>query len=83
MEVGDLVVTPPQAWHDHGHDGVAPMMWMDILDHPTAVPLDVSYVILGSSRMHSAMPQILQTPSIGARASFRTARQGRSNPATR
>lgn len=32
MKPGDLVVTPGQAWHDHGNEGPAPVIWMDILD---------------------------------------------------
>ncbi len=32
MKPGDLVVTPGQAWHDHGNEGGAPVIWMDILD---------------------------------------------------
>ena len=47
MEEGDLVLTPPLHWHDHGHEGKAPVVWMDVLDHPLAVPLDISYVIPG------------------------------------
>jgi gentisate 1,2-dioxygenase len=32
MRPGDLVVTPGMAWHDHGNEGPAPVIWMDILD---------------------------------------------------
>jgi gentisate 1,2-dioxygenase len=32
MRPGDLVVTPGMAWHDHGNEGDAPVIWMDILD---------------------------------------------------
>jgi gentisate 1,2-dioxygenase len=34
MERGDLVLTPPDAWHDHRNDGVEPMIWLDGLDVP-------------------------------------------------
>ena len=47
MEVGDVVLTPPLHWHDHGHEGKEPVVWMDVLDHPLAVPMDVSYVLPG------------------------------------
>ena len=47
MEEGDVVLTPPLHWHDHGHEGKGPVVWMDVLDHPLAVPLDISYVIPG------------------------------------
>jgi gentisate 1,2-dioxygenase len=52
MDTGDLILTPPQHWHDHGHDGRTPMIWMDVLDHPLAVPLDISYVIPGALAEH-------------------------------
>ncbi len=32
MKPGDLVVTPGLAWHDHGNEGAAPVIWMDVLD---------------------------------------------------
>lgn len=34
MTRGDLVLTPSWNWHDHGHDGDAPMVWLDGLDLP-------------------------------------------------
>jgi gentisate 1,2-dioxygenase len=46
-EVGDVILTPPHYWHDHGHEGKEPVIWMDVLDHPLAVPLDISYSIPG------------------------------------
>ena len=47
MDEGDVVLTPPLHWHDHGHEGSEPVIWMDVLDHPLAVPMDVSYVLPG------------------------------------
>lgn len=32
MNEGDLVLTPPWAWHDHVHRGDEPMIWLDVLD---------------------------------------------------
>lgn len=32
MNRGDLVLTPPWTWHDHGHEGDSPVFWMDGLD---------------------------------------------------
>lgn len=32
MEPGDFVITPSMAWHDHGNEGDAPMIWLDGLD---------------------------------------------------
>lgn len=34
MERGDLVLTPNWAWHEHGHAGRGPMIWLDGLDIP-------------------------------------------------
>ena len=32
MEPGDFVITPSMAWHDHGNESDAPMVWLDGLD---------------------------------------------------
>ena len=32
MNEGDLVLTPAWTWHDHVHNGSAPMIWLDVLD---------------------------------------------------
>jgi gentisate 1,2-dioxygenase len=34
MEPGDLILTPSWAWHDHGHEGEVPVVWLDGLDIP-------------------------------------------------
>jgi gentisate 1,2-dioxygenase len=34
MEHGDLVLTPNWSWHEHGHEGGTPMLWLDGLDIP-------------------------------------------------
>lgn len=34
MERGDLILTPSWAWHDHGHEGNGPTVWLDVLDVP-------------------------------------------------
>jgi gentisate 1,2-dioxygenase len=34
MRRGDLVLTPSWEYHDHGHEGEAPMVWLDGLDLP-------------------------------------------------
>ncbi|EJT78522.1 hypothetical protein GGTG_03622 [Gaeumannomyces tritici R3-111a-1] len=34
MEKGDVILTPSWEWHDHGHDGDGPMIWLDGLDLP-------------------------------------------------
>jgi gentisate 1,2-dioxygenase len=34
MHPGDFVLTPGWTWHDHGHLGSAPVIWLDALDNP-------------------------------------------------
>lgn len=34
METGDIVLTPGNHWHGHGHDGEEPALWFDCLDVP-------------------------------------------------
>jgi gentisate 1,2-dioxygenase len=34
MKRGDFIITPSMTWHDHGHEGSAPVVWMDGLDIP-------------------------------------------------
>jgi len=44
MERGDLILTPSWAYHDHGHEGDGPMIWLDGLDLPLlhAIPVNFS-----------------------------------------
>ncbi|MBF6029794.1 gentisate 1,2-dioxygenase [Pseudomonas sp. P115] len=34
MSRGDFIITPAHTWHDHGHDGQGPVVWLDGLDIP-------------------------------------------------
>ena len=34
MRPGDFIITPSMTWHDHGHEGDGPVVWMDGLDIP-------------------------------------------------
>ena len=43
MEPGDLILTPGGAWHDHGHDGSEPVIWLDALDLPVLMFLEGCY----------------------------------------
>jgi gentisate 1,2-dioxygenase len=43
MRDGDLVLTPGGQWHDHGHEGDKPVIWLDALDLPLFVYLEGSY----------------------------------------
>lgn len=29
MQRGDLILTPTGLWHEHGHDGTGPVVWLD------------------------------------------------------
>jgi gentisate 1,2-dioxygenase len=41
MEDGDLILTPQWSWHEHAHEGDAPMVWIDGLDVPFIQSLQV------------------------------------------
>jgi gentisate 1,2-dioxygenase len=45
MRPGDLILTPGGCWHDHGHQGKEPVIWLDALDLPLLVYLEGSYAI--------------------------------------
>jgi gentisate 1,2-dioxygenase len=40
LERGDLVITPNGEWHDHGNDGTAPIVWVNVLDIPLVETLN-------------------------------------------
>ena len=44
MEVGDFIITPSLAWHDHTNESDAPMFWLDGLDIPLIKFLDASFL---------------------------------------
>jgi gentisate 1,2-dioxygenase len=50
MQPGDFIITPKMAWHDHGHDGSDPMVWLDGLDIPTIRFLDAGFAENGDSK---------------------------------
>lgn len=45
MEAGDLILTPGGCWHDHGHCGSKPVIWLDALDLPLFYYLEASYAV--------------------------------------
>jgi gentisate 1,2-dioxygenase len=57
MEVGDLIITPPMRWHDHGHRGAEPVIWLDGLDIPLVRSLDAAW----ASKMRPAQPPVTAT----------------------
>jgi gentisate 1,2-dioxygenase len=50
MEPGDLILTPTGQWHEHRHTGRVPVIWLDVLDLPLMVYLDVSYAVEGAAQ---------------------------------
>jgi gentisate 1,2-dioxygenase len=40
---GDLVLTPPWTWHDHGNASDEPVLWMDGLDLPFVRDMDANF----------------------------------------
>ena len=47
MSRGDLVLTPTGLWHEHGHDGDKPVVWLDVLDLPLVYYMEASYHVDG------------------------------------
>jgi gentisate 1,2-dioxygenase len=54
MSRGDLILTPTGLWHEHGHDGDAPVVWLDVLDLPLVYFMETSYVIEGQRQAVTA-----------------------------
>lgn len=47
MRRGDLILTPTGLWHEHGHDGTDPVIWLDVLDLPLVYYMEASYHVNG------------------------------------
>ncbi len=47
MARGDVILTPTGLWHEHGHDGNQPVVWLDVLDLPLVYFLEASYHVGG------------------------------------
>ncbi len=61
MEKGDLILTPPGMWHEHGHEGATPVVWLDVLDLPVVYALEASYCIEGGAQPGTNRPDRSQT----------------------
>ena len=48
MRRGDLILTPTGLWHEHGHDGDQPVVWLDVLDLPLVFYTETSYHVAGT-----------------------------------
>jgi len=66
MEVGDLVLTPGGEWHDHGHEGEEPVVWLDALDLPLFVYLEGSYAKEGPLQAQRNRPDASQVEYLSA-----------------
>ena len=51
MRRGDLILTPTGLWHEHGHDGDTPVVWLDVLDLPLVYYMEASYHIDGERQV--------------------------------
>ncbi|MCC0057541.1 MAG: cupin domain-containing protein [Rhodobiaceae bacterium] len=73
MQHGDLVLTPGGMWHDHGHEGDQPVIWLDALDLPLFVYLEGSYAVEGEfqtprNRPDSSMLEYAEAGLVPTRA---------------
>src|SRR5213594_203891 len=76
MEPGDLIITPPMRWHDHGHEGSEPVVWLDGLDIPLVRSVDASW----ASKMRPARPPAAAVALCGHRVSPGTLAVGHRPP---
>ena len=61
MEPGDLILTPSGLWHEHGHAGTGPVVWMDALDLPVVAALEASYCTEGAPQTPRNQPDASQS----------------------
>ena len=61
MSRGDLVLTPNGCWHDHGNEGSAPVIWVDVLDVPLVESL--SSTMFEFDYAESGAPKTVQSIS--------------------
>jgi gentisate 1,2-dioxygenase len=87
LEPGDVCITPSWSWHEHGHEGEGPMLWLDGLDLPM-----VSTLRLGFAEFEGG-PEVAESDAAGAadqpsmlwkledvRAALSTLRDGPADP---
>jgi gentisate 1,2-dioxygenase len=61
MAKGDLILTPNHQWHEHGHEGVEPVLWIDIGDMTVGTALETSYLTTTSDTGLSDRPDRSET----------------------
>jgi gentisate 1,2-dioxygenase len=52
---GDVILTPSWHWHDHGHEGQGPMIWLDGLDLPMYQAIPVNFAEGYQERRYPSM----------------------------
>ncbi|MDH5747811.1 MAG: cupin domain-containing protein [Rhodospirillales bacterium] len=60
MERGDLILTPSGLWHEHGHTGSGPVIWLDALDLPLVYRMEASYAVEGPPQSPKNIPDSSQ-----------------------
>lgn len=60
MRNGDVILTPGGCWHDHGHEGSEPVIWLDTLDLPLFYYLEGSYAVEGDLQKRRNRPDTSQ-----------------------
>ena len=58
MQKGDLILTPHGQWHDHGHEGKTPVLWLDLLDLPVFLAAEASYAEAGTPGCNGEDPLV-------------------------
>lgn len=56
MLPGDVILTPSWTWHDHGNDGMEPVVWLDGLDLPLWQFLPINFMQQYSEPRYPSTP---------------------------
>ena len=83
MSRGDLILTPTGLWHEHGHDGKDPVVWLDVLDLPLVYYMETSYAIEGQRQEVKVGRGDQQHVRSGVSPTRMFARQSKSYPMLR
>lgn len=85
MEDGDVILTPCGTWHEHSHDGQAPVVWLDVLDLPIIHYLEGSYALEGTPQAQRNRPDasLVEYTSSGLVPSRRTKQKAGAFPMQR
>lgn len=61
MSRGDLILTPTGLWHEHGHDGDQPVIWLDVLDFLWFITLRL---LITSMDLNNPSNQVVQNSNL-------------------